>query len=78
MCLKEYATLSPNKTILFPDVKAISGITEISEWRLQNNGVYVCKYPGLYLISVTIVSETYNAQFMLCKNSDPKINGLVS
>lgn len=78
MCLKGYSTLSTNKTVRFPDVHAISGFTEIFKLRLQNNGVYVCKYPGLYLISVTIVSDTYDAQFMLYKNADSKMKGLVS
>lgn len=70
MCLQRYHTVSENKTLQFSDVRELSGITE-------NDGIYVCKYQGLYLISVTVVSDTSDAQFMLFQNSDPKMKGLV-
>ncbi|VDI56261.1 Hypothetical predicted protein [Mytilus galloprovincialis] len=71
MCLQGYHTVSENKTLQFSDVRELSGIT-------KNDGVYVCKYQGLYLISVTVVSDTSDAQFMLFQNSDPKMKGFVS
>ncbi|CAC5401740.1 unnamed protein product [Mytilus coruscus] len=71
MCLQGYHTVPENKSLQFSDVRAIPGIAE-------KDGVYVFNYPGLYLITVTIVSDSYDAQFMLFKNSDLKMKGLVS
>ncbi|CAG2222819.1 unnamed protein product [Mytilus edulis] len=53
--------------VRFPTVKTEFGISKLSG--LQTRGEFVCDIPGLYLVSVYLVSATTHANFNLYKNS---------
>ncbi|CAC5402052.1 unnamed protein product [Mytilus coruscus] len=60
----------PRKTagiVTFPFIKSSVGITDLNRFRYS--GIFHCESPGLYIISVYIVSSTKHASYRVYKNS---------
>ncbi|CAC5402053.1 unnamed protein product [Mytilus coruscus] len=53
--------------VRFPNIKTAIGIKNLTEF--EKSGNFVCEIPGLYLVSVYLVSTTTHANFNMYKNS---------
>ncbi|CAC5401333.1 unnamed protein product [Mytilus coruscus] len=74
-CVASSYTASPSSAIKFPDIKTSEGITNQHLTSFKSSGVFVCEVPGLYHISVVIMSNTNKAYVKISKNNIVLIKG---
>ncbi|CAC5401329.1 COL8A [Mytilus coruscus] len=71
-------TIRPRSTIKFSSIKTIEGITNRHLTTFKSSGVFVCEVPGLYHISVVLMSTTNNVHFKIFKNNIELMNGYIN
>lgn len=64
-----YQTVGQNQVVHFSNVKSAFGISYMSLNDFENSGVFHCEKPGLYLVSLDLVSKTYDAIAVIRKNA---------
>ena len=64
-CAKDTSTRG---TVRWPFHKQITGIKDVSTF--SRTGEFVCEIPGLYLLSVHILSQSVNANYLIFKNAN--------
>ncbi|CAC5401330.1 unnamed protein product [Mytilus coruscus] len=74
-CVASSYTAGPSSAIKFPDIKTREGITNQHLTSFKSSGVFVCEVPGLYHISVVIMSNTNKAYVKISKNYIVLIKG---
>ena len=62
--------------IKFTDVRIADGIHNTD--LIRNSGIFTCENPGLYLISVYIVTDAKHGRYYVNKNIVPIAEGLSS
>ena len=67
-CATTKAAMLSTKLIEFTDVRAVSGIRNVSH--IRTSGQFTCEKSGLYQISVFVMSEIQGAQLLLLKNNN--------
>ncbi|CAG2247364.1 unnamed protein product [Mytilus edulis] len=65
-------------TIKFPNIITSKGITNQHVTSFKSSGVFVCEVPGLYHISVVIMSGENGATFKISKNNGELMNGYIN
>ncbi|VDI47632.1 Hypothetical predicted protein [Mytilus galloprovincialis] len=75
-CVDAEKIHSAESVILFSDIKTIIGIFDVASFK--TNGTFRCPSAGLYLITVTVTSGTFNAHYYVYINSKKEFNGFVS
>ncbi|VDI12562.1 Hypothetical predicted protein [Mytilus galloprovincialis] len=75
-CLDSDKIHSEESVILFSDIKTSIGVPDASSF--ITNGTFRCPSAGLYLITVTVTSGTFNAHYFVYINSKKEFNGFVS
>lgn len=75
-CVKTTTTVSVEQNIIFPKIMTQFGISNTSAF--TSTGIFTCQYPGLYFVSVTILSRSYDAAYQIKLNSSVLTTGFVS
>ncbi|VDH98580.1 Hypothetical predicted protein [Mytilus galloprovincialis] len=73
-----HTTVSPPTTLKFLDIKTSEGITNQHLTSFKSSGVFVCEVPGLYHISVVVMSKTNSAYLTIYKNDIELIKGKIN
>jgi hypothetical protein len=61
-----YSVVDTDEVVRFMNVKFSYGIQSLSTF--MRSSVFTCEKPGLYMVSVDIVSNTYDAFLVIVKN----------
>ncbi|CAG2242561.1 unnamed protein product [Mytilus edulis] len=75
-CASSYKSLPAHSVILFSNIKTSIGVPDASSFK--TNGIFRCPSAGLYLITVTMTSGTFDAGFFVYINYKIKFNGFVA
>ncbi|VDI49111.1 Hypothetical predicted protein [Mytilus galloprovincialis] len=76
-CGGQYGLMNPtiDGMFKFPDIRTSVGVSSSSIF--VNSGVFICKYAGLYHISVTIMTDVSVAYFEVRKNNKILVPGCI-
>ncbi|XP_071123705.1 uncharacterized protein PF3D7_1120000-like [Mytilus edulis] len=74
-CVSPGYTAVTSSAIKFQNIITSKGITNQHLTSFNSSGVFVCKVPGLYHISVVIMSYTQDAQFKISKHDIELMRG---
>ncbi|CAC5401327.1 COL8A [Mytilus coruscus] len=72
-CGASYTSISPKTTVTFSNIITSEGITNQYLTSFKSSGVFVCEVPGLYHISVVIMSPANGAYLKIYKNNNKLI-----
>ncbi|XP_071123497.1 uncharacterized protein [Mytilus edulis] len=70
-----HTTVSPPTTLKFQSIKTSEGIPNQHLTSFKSSGVFVCEVPGLYHISVVVMSDTNSAFVKISKNNRELLKG---
>ncbi|CAC5401336.1 unnamed protein product [Mytilus coruscus] len=74
-CVATSYTVNSQTTVKFSIIKTSEGITNQAITSFKSSGLFVCEVPGLYHISVEILSVANYAYFMIFKNDMELMRG---
>ncbi|XP_063400218.1 myosin heavy chain, striated muscle-like [Mytilus trossulus] len=77
-CVSPSYTAVKSTVIKFQKIITSQGITYQHLTSFKSSGVFVCEVPGLYYISVVIISKTHDAQFIISKNDIELMRGYIN
>lgn len=70
--------MTADEVIKFPFIDSHAGLSVETMDNFTKTGKFICESSGLYMISVTICSATYDAQFRIKINKKMLSRGLIA